>query len=544
MSDFTHHGPCSSCSSSDGVGWYSDGHGTCYVCSAYYPSPDGKKKERHKVSSHITPVTDVFRALTRRNIPEDAVRKYQIDVCTSKEVDVSHRYPYYKAGQHVANKVRKRSEKAFYYEGDPSGAELFGQNLFPPGSAKGITIVEGELDAPSAWVMLGSRYPVVSVQSAGSAVKDCKNNYEYLNSFEDIVICFDKDEPKTRQDGTTFFPGQEAAKKVAELFAPGKCRIMTLQHGKDPNEYRVNNVDPKLFASEWWKASQFTPDGLIGGRDTLDLILNRPQHFTVPYPWEALNQMTYGIRLSELMLFMADTGAGKTSVMKEIAYSILMSDEVKSLGYGVGFLHLEEPVYDTALGLLSIHNSKPYHLPDVERTREELEHAHSSVLGDGRAILYDSFGSNNIDVIINKIRHMVAMGCKYIFLDHLSIIVSSHDGDERKQLDEISTKLKTLTIEQDIAIFCVIHTNRSGQARGSAGPEKIANMHYLLERDKKAVNEWRRNVLKLTIEKNRFCGRTGPCLWMEYQPPTGRLNALDAEQIDKYEAGEVAEGAW
>jgi hypothetical protein len=163
----------------------------------------------------------------------------------------------------------------------------------------------------------------------------------------------------------------------------------------------------------------------------------------------------------------------------------------KEKGYGVGFLHLEETNYDTALGLLSIHNNKPYHLPDVDRTIEEITEAHGEVFGDGRAILYDSFGSNDIDTIIGKIRHMVAMGCKYIFLDHLSIIVSDQSGDERKQLDEISTKLKTLTIEQNVAIFCVIHTNRSGQARGSAGPEKVANMHFLLERERKDKDEWR-----------------------------------------------------
>jgi twinkle protein len=248
--------------------------------------------------------------------------------------------------------------------------------------------------------------------------------------------------------------------------------------------------------------------------------------------------MTYGIRLSEFVLFMADTGIGKTSFFKEIAYSILRNPEVKEKDYGVGFLHLEETTYDTALGLLSIHNNKPYHLPDVERTREEITKAHADVFNDGRAILYDSFGSNDIDTIISKIRHMVAMGCKYIFLDHLSIIVSDQSGDERKQLDEISTKLKTLTIEQNISVFAVIHTNRSGQARGSAGPEKISNMHFLIERDKRDPDEWRRNVSKLTVEKNRFSGKTGPCLWTYYDFDTGRLLELDEIAVAKFENGQ------
>src|SRR5690606_26421058 len=143
--------------------------------------------------------------------------------------------------------------------------ELFGQQLFPSGCADQITIVEGCIDAPSAWKLLGRRYPVVAVQSAASAALEVTRNFEYLNGFKQIVICFDKDEAKTRKDGSVFFPGQDAAKKVAELFAPGKCRILTLQHGKDPSDYLQQDVDRKIFVSEWWKAPKYTPDGLVFG---------------------------------------------------------------------------------------------------------------------------------------------------------------------------------------------------------------------------------------------------------------------------------------
>lgn len=485
----------------------------------------------------ITPLTNVFRALTKRGIPEEAVKKYQIDVCTDKTADVAHRYPYFKNGQHVANKVRKRSEKTFFYEGDPTDAELFGQHLFPPGSAKAITVVEGELDAPSAWTLLGSRYPVVSVLSAGSAVKDCKRNYEYLNSFDEIVLCFDKDEPKTRPDGTVYYPGQDAAKKVAELFAPGKCRILTLEHGKDPNEYRVNGVEPKVFVSEWWKAPRYSPDGLILGTDMWDKIVNRPQHFQVPYPIDGLNAKTYGIRLSEFVVINAPTGIGKTSLLKKIEYGLLTNPEVVEKGYGIGFLHLEELDTDLALGLMSIHNSKPYHLPDTPRTEEELRKAYDEIINTPRVVIYDHFGSNEIEAILARVRHMAALGCKYIVLDHLSIVVSDQAGDERKQLDEISTKLKTLCMEQNIALIAVIHQNRQGQIRGTAGVEQLANIIFKLERDLLDPDPWRRNVLKIYVEKNRFCGRTGPAAWLFYDEITGQLIELDEDAVAKYEEG-------
>jgi len=91
--------------------------------------------------------------------------------------------------------------------GDWKNAVLFGQNKFTPGG-RAITITEGEFDALACYQLTGSRYPVVSIRNgATSALKDCRASFEYLDSFDKIVICFDNDEP-----------GRVAANQVAELF--------------------------------------------------------------------------------------------------------------------------------------------------------------------------------------------------------------------------------------------------------------------------------------------------------------------------------------
>lgn len=539
-SKFTHHGPCDDCGSSDGVGWYDDGHGVCFVCDAYYKSnstPTREAKKLPKNDTPVTPLTDVFRAIPKRGLTEEAIKKYAIDVCMDKTQDVAHRYPYFKDGVHVGNKIRRRTEKKFVWEGESDG-ELFGQHLFPAGSAKSITVVEGELDAASGWLLLGSRYPVVSVCSSGSAVADCQRNWEYLNSFGEIVICFDKDEAKVRNNGEVFYPGQDAAKKVAELF-PNKVRILTLEHGKDSNDYRQKGIEPKVFVDEWWKAPKVKPDGLVMGPDMWEKIQNRPSHFQSPYPFEGLNKLTYGVRLSEFVVINAPTGVGKTSILKEIEYALLMNPEVIEQGFGIGFLHLEEMDTDLALGLMSIHANKRFALPDTEKTVEELKEAYDAIVNTNRVVIYDHFGSNEIEGIISKVRHMAALGCKYIVLDHLSIVVSNQQGDERKQLDEISTKLKTLCMEANIALIAVIHQNRQGQIRGTAGVEQLANIILRLERDLVSSDPWRRNVTKVWVEKNRFCGRTGPASWLFFDDITGRMSELDEVAVTKYEEGQT-----
>ena len=527
----TTHLPCPRCPSRDAYSIQSNGWGKCFSCGCNIPpdKADDMSLAAPEVTTDkpFTSMTSVFRPFPERGFVSETVKRYGIDV-GSDGAKYLAKYPIFDIeGNHVGNKIRGPN-KQFLYEGSIKGAGLFGRHAFPPGG-KYITVVEGQDDAAAAYQMMGSKWPVVSVHSSSTAVQDVKRDFEYLNSFDNIVFCFDNDEA-----------GKKAMKDVCNVgFEIGKINTLSLRKYNDPNDY-LRNKEGEGFVREWWQAPTFKPDGLKMGRDMADEILNRPNHFSVPYPWQGLNKMTYGMRLSEAVLLMADTGVGKTSVLKEIEYCLLMNPDIIKEGYGVGFLHLEEPNHDTALGLLSIHDSKPYHLPDTPFTPEDIIRAHGEVLDHNRAIFYDHFGSNDIDEILNKIRHMVALGCKYIVIDHLSIIVSDQNGDERKQLDEISTKLKTMTMELNIAVLCVIHTNRTGQARGSAGPEKVANIHMSLYRDKKAKEMWRRNITVVTIEKNRFCGRTGPCLWLEYNPETTRLTELTQELIDIYEEGGTA----
>jgi twinkle protein len=177
-------------------------------------------------------------------------------------------------------------------------------------------------------------------------------------------------------------------------------------------------------------------------------------------------------------------------------------------------------------------------LPDTERTTDELRTAYDAVVNNSRVVIWDHFGSNTVEAVLDKIRHMHALGCKYIVLDHLSIVVSDQSGDERKQLDEIATKAKTLCMNLNIALIVVIHQNRQGQIRGTAGVEQLANIVIKLYRENTDNNEWRRNVTKIVVEKNRFCGRTGPACWLFYDSITGRLKELTGEEVAQYEAGD------
>jgi len=548
-SHFVRHISCDSCGSKDANSLYSDHHTHCFSCGAtVFPDKQDTNTiypvlEDRQIPTDITPVRKDYKDLADRRITRASAEKYQI--WRNDETGTTY-FPYYHTDgrTHLSNKVRL-PDKEFRTEGDLRHSGLFGQQLFPAGSAKFVTVVEGEYDAAAAFELMGSRWPVVSLRNgADGATRDAADNFEYLNSFQNIVICFDKDDAKIHpKTGQIRYPGQEAATAVAGMFPIGKVKILTLAKGKDPNDYLKAGFRDD-FNREWWAAPGFTPSGLKLGREMWEEISEPKNYETVPYPWKGLNDQTYGIRLSELVVVTAETGVGKTSVLKEVEHFILKNVE----RYGVGFLHLEEPNADTALGLMSIEANRPLHLPDVREVtpKEELREFFDAVINTDRVVIWDHFGSNSIQEVLNKVRHMHNLGCKYIVLDHLSIVVSDQNGDERKQLDEISTKLKTLCMELNIAVIAVIHQNRQGQIRGTAGVEQLANIVLKLSRERLSEDPWRRNVTKVVVEKNRFCGRTGPGCYLHYDEFTGRLHELNEEQVKIYNAGGNGEdhGQW
>lgn len=534
------HISCPVCTSSDAFTIYEDGHGHCFSCVTTLSKGDVDRMFDNVIQepqptedismSHVDAVgkgRDGHQPIDDRKLSFATVKKFNVTV----EQGVAQYYPYYDSDKnHVANKVR-RAGKQFTWEGTPKVATLFGQHVFGKESAKGITITEGELDAMACYQLLGSRYPAVSVHNAQSAKKNCQQNYKYLDSFKEIVICFDNDEA-----------GKRASDEVAKLF-PNKAKVMIHSNGmKDACDYLMADRDEE-FRNAWFGAEKYTPAGIVSGKSLYNTLKNKKQPECLTLPWTALQDLTYGLRRGEMWTITAGSGMGKTQVLRELAYHIQHTCEDN-----IGMLFFEEPLEDSARGMMSLSANKPLHLPTTELKGTEFDDAFNSTLGTDRYHFYESFGSNNIDEVVSAIRYL-ALGCdcKYIFLDHISILVSDQSqGDERKALDEIATKLKTLTIELNIWLGMVSHSKRptgksheeGGQTslaelRGTAGIGQLSNMVLGLERDGQNPDLYQRNITLIRVLKNRFSGLTGPSTYLHYDRDTSRLTEVFPDDIDE-----------
>lgn len=395
-----------------------------------------------------------------------------------------------------AIKIRDLVKKGFHSKGDMSNATLFGRDKFNAGSARSITICEGELDAASVYQLLGSKYPVVSVRSASSARKDCSAEFEYLNSFESIYLCLDGDEP-----------GQRAASEVAGLFNFNKVFHVKLDKFKDANEALQAGADQE-FRNAWYNAQKFLPEGIISSNiDVLEIFKEEKATSVATYPWATLQELTKGIRYGEVVLLTAMEGVGKTEIFRGLEYHLLQTTE-----QNIGIIHLEEGkrrFYDGIAGyeLKTAAHHDPYLTPE-----QKYEAFTKAVRRDNRLHFYTHFGSDDPDVILDSIRFMAgACECKFIFLDHITMLVSgTAEGDERRILDYISTKLANMVEELNFCLFLISHINDDGKTRGSRNISKIADLHVQLIRDLDSSDPIVRNTTNLLVKKNRFAAQTGP----------------------------------
>ena len=535
-----YHLPCPLCSSSDAVSVNADNSAYCFSCQEFIKEYDMEAQPTIPQTKNEYEVKDFMKEsnyaeIIDRNISEDTCKKFGVTVKMDNMGTITnHYYPYHDTqGSKIATKTRYTKLKEFSIQGNTKDSGLFGQHLFSKN--KYCIITEGELDCLSAYqMMLKGTYhtPVVSIKNGiTSAVKDIKASLEWLeNNFDNIILNFDNDEH-----------GREGSMKVAELFSPGKCKIMNLPEGfKDASDCLTQNKI-QIYNKTFWDAKVFAPDGIINANTLLDDVLKPITKSFVQYPFEGLNKITYGLRPSELVTFTAGSGLGKTQVMREVVHHIIKSTEDN-----IGLLMLEETPVITSKGLMSVEANQRLHLPDVHVSKEEMKTYFDATVGTGRVFMFDHFGSNSIDNIVSRVRFLAkGLDCKYVVIDHISIIVSDQQhGDERRALDEIMTRLRTLVQETGVSMIVVSHLRRPegkgheegastslSQLRGSASIGQLSDMVIGLERDAQNDDPDVRNTTRIRVLKNRFSGITGPCCDLKYDIDTGRLNEVKSDDF-------------
>ena len=539
------HQPCPLCDSSDAVGVNQDGSAKCFSCGAFMPNYE-QACEGKDMAVETKPIETKqpdsvnegnFIALTDRGISKATAQKYGVKAVQDlKGQVIKHLYPYYNGHELSATKCRNTVTKDFFVQGTYNETGLFGQQLFKSG--KYVTITEGECDAMAAYELLGSKWAVVSIKrGAQGAVRDVKESLEFFDDFENVIIAFDNDKA-----------GKDASVKVARLFKPGKARILTLPNGwKDPNDMLRSNKH-KDFVESWWSAKVYTPSGVINISEQRDKFHNREKKESVPYPYEGLNKKLYGLRQGELVTLTGGTGLGKSSVTRELEHWL-----IKQTKDNVGIIALEEDWRRTIDGVLSIEANARLYIDQVRErySKEELD-KFFDVLYDGdnknRVWVHAHFGTNDIDDIFTKLRFMIiGCDCKWVVVDHLHMLVSAmYEGDERRAIDSIMTRLRSIVEETGAGLILVSHLRRIdgnkghengvevslSHLRGSNSIAQLSDCVIALERNQQSDDPDEARTTKMRVLKSRYTGDVGLACSVMYDGETGRLHEVDNSDFE------------
>jgi len=366
-------------------------------------------------------------------------------------------------------------------------------------------------------------------------VKDIRESIEFVESFDNVVLCFDNDKA-----------GREAARNVARILKPGKAKIMTFPNGyKDANDM-LRQRKFQEFMSSWWEAKTYTPSGILELSSKKDEWLHRETVESIAYPWEGLNKKLYGLRKGELVTLTGGTGLGKSSVTRELEHWL-----IKNTKDNVGIVALEENWLRTADGLISIEANDRIYLNEkrANYTEEDLLTMFDKVIPSGRVFIHAHLGATDIEEIFSKLRYIiVGCECKWVIVDHLHMLVNVlSEGDERRGIDMLMNRLRSLVEETGVGMILVSHLRRASGDRGhekgievslshlkgSQGIAQLSDCVIALERNQQAEDIDESNTTKVRVLKSRYTGDTGLACSLRYNTETGRLfEVTDEETFD------------
>lgn len=422
---------------------------------------------------------------------------------------------------------------------------LFGQKVWEKYPERDrLLIVAGEIDVCSATQMLkdyavkrygeGAKpfHVVCSTSGEASTAKQIAKNYDYVSSYNEIIVLMDNDEA-----------GEDALEAIAEVLPKGKMRVMRLAPsatGKklDANDYLMAGRE-QAFISAFYSAVPYAPKGIMTSCDLASAIREAAAVEKVPLPdfLHKLREVTAGgIPLGRIVNIGSMSGAGKSTIVDELLYFWIFNSP-----HDIAVVSLEADAGEYGTKLLSRHVSRKielFHSPqekldflssDMVLEKEKDLFWKDTLLPDGsrgkipRFYLIDD-RSGSIKILQEKVEELIVKcGVKVIMLDPLQDLLDGLSNEEQA----VFMGWQKEVVKRGVTFINVNHVRKSGNGAGvkanSAGAElyeedfqgssaifKSGALNILLMRNKEAESELDRNTTFLKVTKCRWTGKTSP----------------------------------
>lgn len=186
--------------------------------------------------------------------------------------------------------------------------------------------------------------------------------------------------------------------------------------------------------------------------------------------FESLDEEIGGLRGTEFMIVMGDTGAGKTNLMLNMAENI-MNQEMSVLYFSLEMSRFE--LMDRVIPIVGSHNASQLREKDLdeeelEETLEEMKHFDFRIA--------DSGGIRSDDVISEIISKRAEDEVDVVMVDYLQRLADPREnyGSEVERLGAIARKLKDTALNMEVPIISPVQVDKSSSKSGEKRVENVA----------------------------------------------------------------------
>lgn len=566
------HFPCSDCGSIDNLGLYQKESGAidgvCWgSCDPQFKSikwvEDNVeidltvKHPSRKAEPLLQAEIDKIKAETNhkgkgyRSLPDQVYEHCGVRHYTNHKGDVVQQlYPTYLPTEsdgiyeHVGYKIRVVSPKDFYARGIcNSKCALQGENLYKAGQSKKVIIATGDTDRMAAMVILGtyakkrgSKFaptPVVSPTTGeSSAVQQIKNRYEWLDSFDEILVIFDEDKA-----------GAKGAQDIADVFPLGKVKKILLKD--DPNKLYAEGRSDE-FISAFFAAKELTGMGIKSSAGMMKDLMEYAALPKIPLPpfMGDIEKMTYGgFSLGWIVFLGGVTSGGKSAITDQMLHYWIFNSPYKfsvlsfEAGSGVYFSKLLSHHAKTKISNMLPEDRVNFLESDFAQSKaDELMYRE-----DGDPRFYFIEDVSTVEKIQASIEYQIkALDVKFIIIDPLSDLIASLGNDLQEGFMNFQ---KAMVKKYTVTFFNVAHTRKPKDEsaaplipsefaiHGSSSQPKSSHFTMMIGRDKMAEDSVERNTTIIEVPKNRDHSETGFGTKLYYDSSTHNLMKMSDELL-------------
>lgn len=345
---------------------------------------------------------------------------------------------------------------------------LFGWQTIPA-DAREVTIVEGEIDAMTAW-QYGR--PALSVPfGGGGGAKQAWIEHEYgnLERFDTIYLCLDNDEE-----------GQKATEEIIKRLGRERCRLVSLgckdfNMALDNLFYSRDDID-ECYAN----AKSLDPDKLMSVSDFRDEVAaeffeKNPTIAGMETPWEK-SRDTIKFRDSELTVWTGWSGHGKSQLLNYIAFHGMRK------GAKFCIASMEMPARRTLQRMVRQAAGLAY------PSRGYIDAILDSL--GGKLWIYNQMGSTNVKLMLEAFRYAAKRyGVNQFIVDSLAKLgMAEDDYNGQKAAMEA---LVDFAHEMSVHVHLVAHPRKAEDETRAPGKLDVRGGAILTDLADNVVTVWR-----------------------------------------------------